>query len=140
MNRNYRLIVLGLSIMLIGASAQAELYSWKDRSGKPIFSDRPPLDSEQKVATEADGKTSKNAAPGDKNDDPRHALRREEARKKKAQDDNKKLIKWRCVELDKEYQTLLTTYNDLAKSDAKKAATLKINADNHKDTIDKLCN
>ena len=58
MNRNYSLVVLSLCATLICASAQAELYSWKDRNGKAIFSDRPPLDSEQKVATEAGGKGS----------------------------------------------------------------------------------
>jgi len=138
MNRICSLIVLSLCAMLTCASAQAELYSWKDSSGKTIFSDRPPLDSEKNVATESGGKSAKNT--GDKGDDPRTALRREEAKKKKMQDDDKKLIKWRCAELDKEYQALLAAYEEQVKTDAKKAAALKVDADNHKDTIDKLCN
>ena len=123
--------------MLTCAGTQAELYSWKDSNGKPIFSDRPPLDAEQKISTEAGGKGSKN---GDKDEDPRSAIRREEAKKKKLQDNDKKLIKWRCAELDKEYQALLVAYEELVKTDAKKAEALKVDADNHKDTIDKLCN
>ena len=142
MNRNYSLVVLSLCATLICAGAQAELYSWKDSDGKTIFSDRPPLDSEQKVATEAGGKASKNAPPSDKGDDPRNEearLLREEAKKKKAQERDKKQMKWRCTELDKEYQALLATYDELAKTDSKKAAALKVDSDNHKDTIDKLC-
>ena len=140
MQRNCALMVVSLCTLLTCAGAQADLYSWKDRNGKPIFSDRPPLDSEQKVATEAGGKNLKNAAPGDKSEDPRSALRRDEAKKKKKQDDDKKLIKWRCTELDKEYQTLLAQYENLLKTDTKKAAVLKVSADNHKDTLAKLCN
>lgn len=135
MKRDYGLAVLGLCAMLACSGAQADLYSWKDRHGKPIFSDRPPLDSEQKVATETDGKSSR-----DKNEDPRSALRRDEAKKKKIQEDDKKLIQWRCAELDKEYQALLAEYDTLVKTDAKKAAVLKVSADNHKDTLAKLCN
>ena len=135
MNRDCGLAVLSLCAMLACAGAQADLYSWKDRHGKPIFSDRPPLDSEQKVATETDGKSSR-----DKNEDPRSALRRDEAKKKKSQEDDKKLIKWRCAELDKEYQALLAEYDNAVKTDAKKAAVLKVSADNHKDTLAKLCN
>ena len=138
MNRDCGLVVLSLCALLTCASAQAELYSWKDSSGKTIFSDRPPLDSEKNVATETGGKSAKNA--GDKGDDPRAALLREEAKKKKVQDNDKKLIKWRCAELDKEYQALLAAYDELAKTDVKKAAALKVDAENHKDTIDKLCN
>jgi len=139
MNSYYRVIALSLCGLLTCSSTQAELYSWKDSSGKTIFSDRPPLDSEKNVATESDGKSAKNGVPGDKSEDPRSALRREEAKKKKAKDNDKKLIKWRCAELEKEYQTLLVAYEELAKTDAKKAATLKVDADNHKDTIEKLC-
>ena len=139
MQRNYGLVALSLCAILMCDSAQAELYSWKDSSGKTIFSDRPPLDSEQKVATETGGKPGKNATAGDKSEDPRSALQREEAKKKKAQDSDKKLIKWRCAEIDKEYQALVVAYDELVKTDAKKAAALKVDADNHKDTLDKLC-
>lgn len=125
--------------MLTCPSAHAELYSWKDSNGKAIFSDRPPLDSEKNVATETGGK-AKSGASSDKGDDPRNALLREEAKKKKVQDNDKKLIKWRCTELDKEYQALLVEYDNTVNTDAKKAAALKVDADNHKDTLDKLCN
>lgn len=137
MNHDYGRIILGLCAMLAYTCAQAELYSWKDSNGKIIFSDRPPLDSEKNVTTETGGKSSKN---GDKTDDPRNALLREEAKKKKLQDGDKKLIQWRCAELEKEYQALLVSYEELLKTDAKKAATLKVDAENHKDTLDKLCN
>ncbi len=125
--------------MLTCPAAHAELYSWKDSNGKTIFSDRPPLDSEKNVATETGGK-AKNGTSGDKGDDPRNALLRDEAKKKKVQDNDKKLIKWRCTELDKQYQILLVEYDNTVNTDAKKAAALKVDADNHKDTLDKLCN
>lgn len=140
MNRNNSLLLLSLCAMLMINHAQAELYSWKDSNGKTIYSDRPPLDGEQKVASEPGGKTSKDTASSDKGEDPRVAIRRDEAKKKKLQDNDKKLIKWRCTELEKEYQNLLVAYDDLVKTDAKKAQALKTDADNHKDTLDKLCN
>lgn len=139
MSQHHRLMVLGLCAMLTCAGAQAELYRWKDRDGKTIFSDRPPLDTQKNVSTEPGGKASKNGASGEKAEDPRSALQREAAKKKKVQDDDQKLIKWRCAELDKEYQALLVAYDELVKTDAKKAAVLKIDADNHKDTLDKMC-
>lgn len=139
MNRNYGLTVLTLCALILCSAAQAELYSWKDSNGKTIFSDRPPLDSEKNVSSSG-GKASKNAKPGEKVDDPVSAQLREEAKKKKVQDNDKKLIQWRCAELDKEYQALLAAYEEVAKTSVKKAAALKVDADNHKDTIDKLCN
>lgn len=140
MKPNYSLMVVSLWTLLACPSTQADLYSWKDSNGKTIFSDRPPLNSEQKIATEAKSKNSKNATPDDKSEDPRNALRRDEAKKKKIQEDDRKLIKWRCNELDKEYRSLLTQYDNLLKTDTKKAELLKVSAANHKDTLEKLCN
>ena len=140
MNYDGRLIILSLCALLTCAAAQADLYSWKDSHGKIYYSDRPPLDAEQKIATEAGGKGSKNTPATDKGDDSVTTQLREEAKKKKILDNDKKLIKWRCVELDKEYQILLATYAELVQTDVNKAAALKVEAENHKDTIEKLCN
>ncbi len=126
--------------MLTCPPAHAELYSWKDSNGKPIFSDRPPLDSGKNVATETGSKAKGGTSGSDKGDDPRNALLREEAKKQKVQDNDKKLIKWRCTEIDNQYQALLFEYDNAVNTDAKKAAALKVDADNHKDTLDKLCN
>ena len=129
--------------LILCASAHAELYQWKDASGKTIFSDRPPVET-QKAATVDSIESKKNgAATGATSkaeaDDPRTALAREEAAKKKATEKNKKLVKWRCAELEKQYATLQEQYAAAQSSDVNKAATLKTEMENHRETIQKMC-
>lgn len=56
-------LVVALGAMLLGASAQAEIYQYKDENGKTVFSERPPpKGAEAKVIKPKTGRTSAGAA------------------------------------------------------------------------------
>lgn len=129
-----RISAVGLFLLLMCNTASAEMYQWKDAKGKTIFSDRPPVETQK--ADTLGGSDSKDVAGAD---DPRAAIAREEAAKKKAAEKNKKLVKWRCSELEKQHATLLEQHNVAVKTDAKKADAIKIDIENHKTTMEKMC-
>jgi hypothetical protein len=124
-------LCLGLLVTIasLSGNAGAELYSWKDKNGKTIFSDRPPIDGQQlEQGDEAPGK-----------DDPLRALAREEARKKKAEETQRKAVAWRCNELAEQQALAQKKYDELVKADPKKAAVLKTDIDNYADTRKRMC-
>jgi hypothetical protein len=122
-------LCLGLLLTIMSVSAGAELYSWKDKNGKTIFSDRPPIDGQQVgEGGEASAK-----------DDPLRALAREEARKKKAEESQRKMVAWRCKELAEQQAVAQKKYEELMKTDPKKAAVLKTDIDNYQDTRKRMC-
>lgn len=127
-----RLSAAGLFTLLLCHTAGAEMYQWKDAKGKTIFSDRPPVETQK--AEPVGGSDSK-----DSGDDPRAAFAREEAAKKKAAEKNKKLVKWRCAELETQHASLTEKYDAAVKTDAKKAAAIKVDVENHQTTIEKMC-
>ena len=57
-------IAFTIAILLAAATANAEIYQWKDKNGKTIISDKPPTENvvEQKKIT-SDSATSNAAAP-----------------------------------------------------------------------------
>ncbi len=139
-----RLLLLGL--LTVAVSADADVYSWKDKTGKTIFSDRPPVESQS--ADTVDGvddakKNAKSKTPqGKTDDDPRSRVAKEDARKKQvkeAEEREKKLVAWRCADMEKQKKTAQEQYDKLLASDPKKAAVLKTDIDNYQDTMDKIC-
>ena len=127
-----RISAIGLFALLACNTASAEMYQWKDAKGKTIFSDRPPVETQK--ADTIGGADKKESA-----DDPLSALAREEAAKKRAAEKNKKLVKWRCAELQQQHAALAEQYDAAVKTDAKKAAAIKADVENHQTTIEKMC-
>lgn len=141
-----------ISILALGAFATgpalAEVYSWKDKTGKTNYSDRPPIESQS--ADKVDGaqsgdknaKTGKGADQGKADDDPRTRVAREDARRKKeqeAEEKERKLVAWRCTEMEKQRATAQEQYQKLSVNDPKKAAVLKTDIDNYQETMSKMC-
>jgi hypothetical protein len=143
----YTLIsTLALCAFLVSAGSSAEVYSWQDKSGKTVYGDRPPVDSQSAKTVEgvSDGKDNSPAkgasAPGD--DDPRARVAREDARRKKAQETaerQKKMVAWRCDEMGQQRAAAKEQYDKLLKTDPKKAAVLKTDIENYDETMNKMC-
>lgn len=131
MSLDLKLTVLGITALLVSAAASAELYQWKDAKGKIIYSDRPPVESQKALTVDE--------VENGKKPEPPSELAREEARQKKAKESNKRLVKWRCAELEKQHASLLKEYQSAQTSSANKAAALKIDIENHQDSIDRMC-
>lgn len=131
MNLDSKITMFAIMLLLVPTLAGAELYQWKDPKGKVIYSDRPPVDSQKALTVDE--------VENGKKPEPLSELAREEARKKKAKESNRRLVKWRCTELMKQHETLLKEYKNAQTSSANKAAALKMDIENHQDTIDRMC-
>jgi hypothetical protein len=144
--RNSIFSVLALGALLVATGSSAEVYSWRDKSGKTVYGDRPPVDTQSAKTVDSvddDGKGAASKGPSAKpDDDPRARVAQEDARRKKEQqalERQKKMVAWRCDEMTQQKAAAQAQYDKLVKSDPKKAAVLKTDIENYEETMDKMC-
>lgn len=115
MKKFYYTLLL-LSLLTTSAFVNAKLYKWTDDNGELHISDRPPLDySKAKIK----GKKKKQAA-------------------KKSTKPDKKIIAWRCKELEDQYESAMNKAMRFA-TDKSLAASMKSEAENYKNAMEQIC-
>lgn len=127
------LLLLLLAVFIF--PAHAETFIWKDKNGKTILSDRPPVET-QSAQTVDDVDSGKSAS---KEDEQMRKIAQEEARARKKAESEKKLVAWRCDEMAKQKSEAETLYETLKATDTAKAAVLKTDIENYTDTIKRMC-